>query len=460
MTAPSTSSPQTIAIVGAGLTGLTTAFYLLRAGHEVMVFEQAPRVGGQIASFEREGFVYESGPNTGVISHPEVAELLDDLGGDLLRTARPEAKARWIWQANGFRALPSSLRTAIATPLFSWRDKLRILGEPFRRRGTDPNESIAALARRRLGATFVRNAIDPFISGVYAGDPAQLVTRFALPRLYALEQNHGSFVRGALAKMRQPRSDRDRRATKEVWTTVGGLERLIEALAAQIGDQRIITSVGELQIRPAAGEKGWQLAFNHDGQPRLLHADQVVTTCPAYALPGLLPFVASDELAPFTALRYAPVVQAAVAVSHLRGQELAAFGGLVPSAEGERVLGILFPSSCFAHRAPEGGALLSVFMGGMRHPDLVAMPDAELRAIVEDAVERMLGVDRRDIAFVEIFRHPRAIPQYEASTEQRLALIDRLQTQHAGLTIGGNLRDGIGMADRIKQARHIAATLC
>lgn len=449
------STSQTIAIVGAGLTGLTAAFYLQRAGHNVIVLERSSRTGGQIASFAREGYVFESGPNTGAVSHPEVAELFDDLGLELLE-ARPEAKARWIWHNGSFRALPSGLLSAITTPLFSWGDKLRILGEPFRRKGIDPNESVATLTRRRLGSSYLRNAVDPFISGVYAGNPEQLVTRFALPRLYVLEQNHGSFIRGAIAKARQPKNDRDRRATKAVFSARGGMQTLVDTLAQQFDGTALRTNVQELRITPIADHR-FALSFQQDGTPQTLEADSVITTCPAYALPDTLSFLSPAEQLVFANLRYAPIVQAAIAVRHTGKQDFSAFGGLVPSAEGEQVLGILFPSSCFEQRAPEGGALFSCFLGGMRHPDFVNKSDEELRTMLEDVVERMLQLDRNDIAFIELFRHARAIPQYEASSEARLALVERLQTSYPGLHLAGNLRDGIGMADRIKQARGLAA---
>ena len=105
--------------------------------------------------------------------------------------------------------------TAIRTPLFSWTDKFGILLEPFRAKGTNPNEDVASMVVRRLGKSYLNYAVDPFISGVYAGDPHSLVTRYALPKLYNLEQNYGSFIRGGIAKGRERKTERDRLATKK-----------------------------------------------------------------------------------------------------------------------------------------------------------------------------------------------------------------------------------------------------
>ena len=131
-----------------------------------------------------DGFIFESGPNTGVLSHPEAAELLDELKGDCeLEIADSNAKARWIWRKGKWEPLPSGLLSGITTPLFSFPDKLRLLGEPFRKKGKNPQETLAELVMRRMGKSFLNYAVDPFILGIYSGDPAKLVTKYALPKL-------------------------------------------------------------------------------------------------------------------------------------------------------------------------------------------------------------------------------------------------------------------------------------
>lgn len=173
-----------IVVVGAGLTGLTCAAYLRRKGQDVVVLEATDRIGGLMQTEEVDGFVMEQGPSTGTIKYPEVAELFDMLGDDCtLEVAQSSAKCRLIWKDGRFHALPSGLWSAITTPLFTLKDKFRILGEPWRKKGTDPNESVGSLAERRLGRSFVDYAVDPFLSGVYAGNPYQLPTRLALPRV-------------------------------------------------------------------------------------------------------------------------------------------------------------------------------------------------------------------------------------------------------------------------------------
>lgn len=448
-----------ILIIGAGLTGLTAAFHLARGGKQVHILECTDRVGGQIRTFREDGFTFESGPNTGVVSYPEVAELFAAVAPACrLETAHDEAKCRLIWKGESFRALPSGLVSAVTTPLFTLSDKFRILGEPFRAKGTNPDESVGELAARRLGKSFLDYAVDPFLSGVYAGDPMKLVTRYALPKLYNLEQQYGGFIKGTLAKARQPKTDRDRLATKKVFSAVGGLENLVKAMADAIGPEHITLSASHVTIRPR--EKGWQASYSTPEGEHLIYADKVVTTSGAYTLPALLPFIPRGEMDKISNLQYAPVVQASVGIRHTGGLRFNAFGGLVPSCEKKNVLGILFPAACFDNRAPKEGALFSFFIGGVKRACLTQLADEDLKALIVQEFHAMLKFPvsvQPDM--IRIFRHEHAIPQYEASSGERFATIEQLESRYPGLTLAGNIKGGIGMADRIRQATDIARRL-
>lgn len=444
---------RNIVVIGAGLTGLSTAFNLKQKGRDVLVLEKQHRIGGQINTYSQDGFTFESGPNTGVVSFPEVSELFEALGEHCkMETARESSKCRLIWKGKRFHALPSGLVSAVTTPLFTMKDKFRILGEPWRKPGNDPDESVGALAQRRLGRSFFEYAVDPFLSGVYAGDPMKLCTRYALPKLYNLEVQYGSFVRGAIAKGKMPKTGRDRLATKKVFSAVGGLQRLVEALAKDVD---IVTGAEDIRVMPD-GDGWWRVTFADED----IRCHHVVTTVGAYALPELLPFIPQEELAPISRLVYAPVIQVSVGIRDAGTHRMPAFGGLVPSKEAKQVLGILFPSECFEGRAPEGGALYSYFMGGARHADYLQKSDEEIRQMVLDAFHQMLKYPAAvEPDMIHIFRHERAIPQYYADSGERLQTVERLQQRYPGLILAGNLRDGIGMGNRIHQAAVIASEI-
>ena len=444
-------------IIGAGLTGLTIAYYLTRKGCDVEVIEQQSRTGGQICTYHESGFTFESGPNTGIISHPEVAELLEALSPICrLETAREASKQRLIWKGNRFHPLPSGLFNAITTPLFSTKDKLNILCEPFRSRGNNPDETIGELVRRRLGTSYLHYAVDPFISGVYAGDPMRLVTRHALPKLYQLEQTYGSFIRGGIAKSFSPRNQRDRLATRKVFSTHGGLSNLTGALEQAIGNKRFSLGATSTSLIPC--ERGWLVCFTDaNGKVDQIRCRKVITTIPAYALPPLLPFIPTEQMNRISNLTYAPVMQVCVGLRNTYGKEFPAFGGLVPSCEQKSVLGILFPSACFSNRSPKDGALYSYFLGGTRHPELLTKSNDEITTLIGTTMHEMLNYPVGIVPdLIRIFRHEKAIPQYESSSADRFTTINELQKQYPGLVLAGNLKGGIGMADRIKQAVEIA----
>lgn len=447
-----------VVIIGAGLTGLTIGFYLKKAGINFKIVEKSGKTGGVIQTISEKGFVYETGPNTGVVSHPEIAELFEDLEGKCtLETADPSAKRRLIWKDNQWHALPSGLWSAISTPLFTWGDKFRILGEPWRAKGVNPNENLAELVKRRMGDSFLDYAIDPFISGIYAGNPNELVTRFALPKLYQLEQEYGSFIKGAMKKAKLSKTERDKKATKEVFSAKGGLSRMIEAMTEEIGSENILLSVENTLVRP--NPEGFQLQVTTPEQLFSIETRQLITTCGGYALSGLLPFLNEKEIAPFNELKYAAVTQVLLGFKKWKGISLKAFGGLVPGIENKNILGALFTSSFFEGRAPKDGALISVFMGGTKRPDIAKMDNDQIEALIRKDLPRMMSDRSLNPDMIRIHRYPKAIPQYTESTGERYKMIEKLQQKYPGLILAGNIRDGIGMADRVKQGRSIAEEL-
>jgi len=446
---------KSIIIIGAGLTGLTTAFYLKKNGFNVTVLEKNAHAGGVIQSHSENGYIFESGPNTGVIANPEVIELFEDLGiSNIIERADKEAAVRLIWKKDRWHALPSGLLSAITTPLFSLLDKFRILGEPFRKKGTNPEECLADLVKRRMGKSFLNYAIDPFIGGVYAGDPKKLITKYALPKLYNLEQQHGSFIKGAIAKQKQPKTERDKKATREVFSAKGGLKGLIEGLVKGIGEENIIFNCTDLKIKKS--NTCYQFNYTQDDQQQEKVSGQLITACPSHNLPNILEFAEPEEINDLCNMEYAPVSLLIMGYKDWDGDSVKAFGGLVPSREKRNILGVLFMSSFFKNRAPEGSVLFSVFIGGTRNKQLTQMSDEEIINLGRKEVESMLNPIHSQPDLIKIFKYKFAIPQYEITSKQRFERVDQMQNKYPGLTIGGNLKDGIGMADRILQARTIA----
>ncbi len=448
-------------ILGSGITGLATAYHLRKQEKDCVVLDQADQPGGVIRSVYQDGFLYEEGPNSGVIGNIEVLRLFDELKDDceLEVAADGNVKKRYVLKNGRWEALPGGLKAAVKTPLFSLGDKFRILLEPFRPAGKDPHETLAGLVRRRMGKSFLDYAIDPFIIGVYAGDPGRLVPKYALPKLYTLEQEYGSFVGGSIKKQFKPKTEDEKRVTRKVFSVRGGLSSLITALEKNIGKDRILLNCKELTVKPVGDYFEVSYFDSSSKTTKVLQTKTVVSTVGAHQLSHVMPFISENGLSKITSLHYTKVLEVIVGFKDWKGMELDAFGALIPFVEKRDLLGLLFMSSLFSGRAPKGGALFSIFMGGVRRPDIYQLSDDEILNILKREFCDLMNLSVFQPDLLRIVRHEHAIPQYEADSGERFTTISQIEQEYPGLVIGGNLRDGIGMADRIFQARKLADSI-
>ena len=199
-----------VAIIGGGITGLTAAFRLQQQGIPATLFEAANRVGGVIQTVRDGEYLAECGPNTILETSPLIGEMIADLGLEGRRIYSSEqAENRYIVRNKRLVRLPGSPLSFLATSLFSFRAKARLMAEPFIRRApANEEESLAKFVRRRIGREFLDYAINPFVAGVYAGAPETLSVREAFPKLHALEQRYGSLILGQILGARARKRER------------------------------------------------------------------------------------------------------------------------------------------------------------------------------------------------------------------------------------------------------------
>jgi oxygen-dependent protoporphyrinogen oxidase len=445
-----------VIIIGAGITGLATAHHLKKAGKDFLVLEQSDKVGGVINTVKENAYTYELGPNSGVIGNIEVIRLFEDLKLDCeLELANENVKKRWILKNTKWEQLPGGLMDAVKTPLFTLKDKFRILGEPFRSPGKNPHETLAELVKRRLGQSFLDYAIDPFILGVYAGDPNRLVPKYALPKLYNLEQDYGSFIGGTIRKSFIKKTEDDKKVSRNVFSAKGGLYSIITAIYKRIGKETVMLNCNQIQLKPV-DDHFIVTYINAEGNMVELQAKKVVSTVGAYHIDKIAPFINQDTLKKINALHYTRVIEIVLGFDKWEGIPLKAFGGLIPFKEKRDILGALFMSSLFSDRAPKQGALFSIFMGGVRRPEIYQLPDNEVESILKREVSELFHLKEYKPDLLKIIRHEWAIPQYEADSGERFKAIEAVEKKYPGFIIGGNLRNGIGMADRILQAKILA----
>jgi oxygen-dependent protoporphyrinogen oxidase len=476
-----------VAIVGAGITGLTAAFYLKRSGIPVTVYEAGGRAGGVIQSLRKDGYLAEFGPNTLLETSPKIAQLVRDAG---LQSRRldpdPKAEARYVVRYKKPIAMPGSPAGFFTTELFSLKAKLAVLREPFaspRRDGVE--ESIAQFVVRRFNQEFLDHAIDALVAGIYAGDPYKLSVTHAFPKLKALEDRYGSMIKGQIF------GARDRKRSGEVakdrapkFSFDEGLQVLPDTLRGHLGDAvKLNTSVMKL-IRT---QEGWTLESRENGRetraehgaviycgtafrlaelqietdgvsaqaapPRVQAGRQAGPTEPAQGADAKEKF---PDLTAFSEIRYPPV---ASVVLGFRREDVAhpceGFGMLIPKIEGFKILGTIFSSSLFPNRAPAGHLTLTSYVGGERYPELASLPPGKLYELTCEDLRVLLGV-RGDPTFKHCVFYPKAIPQYNVGYGRYRDLMTDIEARAPGLFLAGHYRDGVSLSDSIVSGCNVA----
>lgn len=439
---------QKIAIIGAGITGLTAAYELQQQGVECTIFEASDRVGGCIRTVKEDGFLVECGPNSILDTHPDIGKLIARLGIEGNKLApKPEANNRFIVRDGNPVALPTSPPALFGSKAFTASAKLRLLKEPFIKSKSNEQETLADFVVRRLGQEFLDYAIDPFVSGVYAGDPHKLSTCHAFPKLYDLEENYGSLIKGAV-KGAKERKKRAETASKDarMFTFDDGLDVLPKQLAAKIGDAvRLNTPATSIQQMD-----GGKWLVNRE------EFDRVIIAIPAHAQTDLL---APFELDDFEEIYYPPVASLSLGFGiNQFMHSLNGFGVLIPGIEKRFSLGALFTSSTFSGRAPGGMALLTVFIGGSKTPDRALMDEDELVAEVLKDLKDLLGLDG-DPDYKRLTVWPKAIPQYNVGYEKYLNQMKKIETDFPGIHFAGHYRDGISVSNSILSGINMAGKI-
>jgi oxygen-dependent protoporphyrinogen oxidase len=456
---------KSVAIIGAGITGLTAAFYLKREGWNVTVFEAGDRAGGVIQTVRKDGFLAEFGPNTILETSPKIAQLVRDAGLEARKLATdPKAEARYVVRYGRPIEMPGSPLGFITTPLFTAKAKLAVLREPFikpRRDGVE--ESIGQFVVRRFNQEFLDHAIDALVAGIYAGDPNKLSLPHAFPKLKALEDNYGSMIKGQIF------GARDRKKSGEVakdraakFSFDEGLQVLPDTLAAQLGDAlKLNTPVTKLtqtsdgwRVATASGEAEFGAVIYCGTAYKL--AELQIDGRAGSPLPAAGAHGVTRPTKAFAEISYPPV---GAVVLGFRREDVAhpacGFGMLIPKIEGFKILGTIFSSALFPNRAPAGHITLTSYIGGARYPELGLLPPDKLVETTMADLRVLLGVKGRPV-FTHTKTWPQAIPQYNVGYGKYRDLLKQIEATTTNLFFAGHYRDGVSLGDSIVSGVNIA----
>jgi oxygen-dependent protoporphyrinogen oxidase len=446
-----------VAVIGAGVTGLTAAWRLTQAGHEVRVLEASQRPGGFVRTEASGGWLFEAGPNS-FLESPESARFLRDAGLSEERVeSSPQALNRYVVLRGRLVAFPrpDNLAALVSTPLFSLGAKLRITAEAGRKPAERAADiSVADLVREHFGAEVLDRVVQPFVGGIFAGDPERLSAKIAFPKIWEAERTTGSLVRAGMAGARG-RRESGLPAAASVVSFRSGLRALPSALASRLRPGSLVCGARVRSVSAAVGGR-WHVLWE-GAAPGAEEFGAVIAAVPAWALADLeVGGPGERPLAALAGAEHPPI--ASVFLGFRRGQvshPLDGFGALVPAAEKRSVLGIIFSSSLFPGRAPEGHVAVTAIVGGALQPERARADEGERLSRTLHDVRELLGASGEPV-FARQACWDRSIPQYNLGYGDFLEAISRAEESLPRFYVGGIARDGISLPDAIASGERLA----
>ncbi len=454
---------EPVIIIGGGISGLTVALRLEQAQVPYLLLEAGERLGGNIRTIRRDGFLYDVGPDSFLRAKKPGEELCRELGlGDALITPQDEGTSVFVAHDGTLHPMPEGLSLGVpkrpwpvlGTPLLSPYGKLRALLEPWiPARKSQGEESIAQFLSRRLGEEMAQRLAAPLLAGVFAGDAHQLSMDAAFGQMLVLEKKYGSLFSGMnggkspLQVMREP----VKKAPSPFVSLRGGLGSLIDALSSQLSLDKI--KLGQPVRQVSMKGKGYRLSCGDE----TFDARAVVIAGPPWMAQGLTAGLDSELSSTLGQIRGHSTATVFFALD-AKGMERAAAGSgfIVPPGEGE-ILAATFVSSKWSDRAPADGFLVRAFVGGARS-SISDRSDDALEAIAHRELTRFMGA-LGPVRFSAVHRYARGTPQPELGHQARLSKINERLTTFDGLKIIGSGYGAVGIPDCIAQANEAARAL-
>lgn len=455
-----------VAIIGGGISGLAALHFLrsrCRDQIQVTLFEKESRLGGTIGTDCQDGFISDWGPNGFLDRVPLTLQMVADLkASHLLTPAVSVSGRRFIYAHTRLHEVFPSPARFLSSPLLSLKGRLRLTMEPFirARRDWQDDESIFDFAMRRIGREAAETLIDPLVSGIYGGDSHQLSLAACFSVMLEMEKEHGSLVRGMVARRRkarkvgQPNAGGPAGPAGRLTSFKGGLHSLILRLHEQYSEwiclnrsvTRIIPSSGGVYRVEFATQPGEEY-------------EAVICATPAYAAAEILTDLDNPLAETLASIPYAPIAVVCLGYDrHKVGHNLDGFGFIVPRREGKRILGTIWTSSIFPEQVPEGMVQLRTMVGGATNIEAINLTNEALTELVVNDLRPILDLTGRSV-YAKVFKYGRGIPQFVIGHPYRVKTIDSILRKYPHLYLTGNAYEGVGLNDCVLRSEKIVTRL-
>ncbi len=437
-----------VAIVGAGISGLVTAYRLKKRGCQVTLFEAADSLGGNIRGSVDDNWLADSSYGLINTSAPHIQELVSDLDlRDELIAMSPLSRKRYMAYGGKLKRMPITLRDAIWSGYLPFGSRMKLMFSWFLKKQITENDTLSTVLERFLGPSAVSLIAEPLASALFAGNPSDLSFRYSFPNLYKHLNDKKTIGRAIKLSLK------DKKLTLERPAHMGfrfGMQTLTNALADRLTEE---TVKGAQVVQIKRHQHQWLLTINIGTEVRYFVCDKVVLAVPAHALPEILVGDHSDaDLSTVGEMPYAPLT---VLNMGFRKADLAhkldSAGFVVHKSESNSLLGVMFTSSVLAERTPGGNHLVTVFVGGTENTEFAMEPVNKIKTAVLKDLNKYLGVKAYPV-YVKSFTYPKAIPQFRAGYSAIAQAIRDFEQRNSGIHLAGQYRYGQGVESCIEGA--------
>ena len=427
-------------IIGAGISGLSTAHFLSKKSSDFLVIESDKKVGGIISTKKESGFLCENGPNTVLLNNDAIEELIYDCGltNEIILPNESAKKNRFVFHKSKVQALPSNPFQIFSTPLLSFWDKIQFLLELIRPAKKE-NVSVKEFFDYRFSSNFTNQFIEPFLTGIYAGNIKKMSMKHALKKVWDMEQKNGSLIRGLMKNTSSKKQ-------APIFNFKNGLSQLTDKIKHNLED-KILTGHSVTSIRKTEG--GYILIINK----KEYFCKNIISTIPAFSLANLIED--KNLVKELNEVKYAP---AEVFHFGFKNEDIKnpinGFGLLTKASDKKSFLGILFNSEIFDHVSSKESKLFTVIVGGERQPHLCELPIEELQALIENELKELIQSQKKP-HFSNHYSYKKGIPQYQMNHQNLLDAIHYFQSKNQNFLISGNFTKGVSVSDCIQNAKQL-----